>query len=293
MKFVIAVIAITMLLCISAFGQTTASEWLDKGIALAKQVRYDEALIAFDKVIQLDPNLAEVWYNKGRVLKSRAKFDEASQAYNNAIALNPSYAEAWNAKGWLIKLHDVGNFSDDNTRLTDAIKCFDTALKLDPALDGPDPPQSGKDQAKYDLSLVGDKSEAIAQKKVQEERLARQNCEPLEFNNISMNSVEAYISCYDQVIKDYEKDPNNATAWNNKGCALVLQAKADALIYSGYYLPEGISPGKHALWRDKKIEEALECFDKAIQLNSSLAPAWYHKGLMLLEMRSEDSSRDY
>ncbi len=51
-----------ILLAISLFGpalgQQTAADWLDKGYALDVQGRYDEAIQAYDKAIELNPQLA-------------------------------------------------------------------------------------------------------------------------------------------------------------------------------------------------------------------------------------------
>jgi tetratricopeptide (TPR) repeat protein len=39
--------------------------WNNKGDALLNQGKYDEAIQAYDKAIQLDPKFAAVWNNKG------------------------------------------------------------------------------------------------------------------------------------------------------------------------------------------------------------------------------------
>ena len=48
-----------------AFGQMTAEDWYDKGVNLSNQSNYNEALIAFDKAIELNPQYAEAWAGKG------------------------------------------------------------------------------------------------------------------------------------------------------------------------------------------------------------------------------------
>ena len=59
----------------------------------------DEALIAFDKAIELDPQLAEAWNNKGNALDVQGKHDEAIKAYDEALRLDPNYVMAWTNKG--------------------------------------------------------------------------------------------------------------------------------------------------------------------------------------------------
>ena len=42
--------------------------WFIKGIALSEQERYDEAIQAYSKAIEINPNYAEAWVNKGYAL---------------------------------------------------------------------------------------------------------------------------------------------------------------------------------------------------------------------------------
>lgn len=53
-------------LVVSATGQQIADEWNDKGIALGYQGKYDDAIAAFDKAIEIDPKHANAWIIKGR-----------------------------------------------------------------------------------------------------------------------------------------------------------------------------------------------------------------------------------
>jgi tetratricopeptide (TPR) repeat protein len=75
-----------------------ASEWRINGINLLSQRKYDEAIQAYDKAIELNPEYSD-WYHKGIALASQGKHDEAIQAYDKAIELNPKYSDAWINKG--------------------------------------------------------------------------------------------------------------------------------------------------------------------------------------------------
>ncbi|MDD1753963.1 MAG: tetratricopeptide repeat protein [Methanotrichaceae archaeon] len=55
-----------------------ADFWSNKGVALNAQGKYDEAMQACDKAIELDPNSAdEAWNNKGIALARQGKYVEA------------------------------------------------------------------------------------------------------------------------------------------------------------------------------------------------------------------------
>jgi tetratricopeptide (TPR) repeat protein len=79
---------------------------VQKGIAHKNQGKYDEAIMAYDEVIQLNPKDAYVWHNKGYVLYAMGRYEEAIMAYDEAIRLAPYYAAVaatWNNKGVALK----------------------------------------------------------------------------------------------------------------------------------------------------------------------------------------------
>jgi len=67
-KAILVLWLLLMIFFISASGQQTAEDWFNKGIALYLQNKYDEAIQAFDKAVEIDPQLAEAWNNKGIAL---------------------------------------------------------------------------------------------------------------------------------------------------------------------------------------------------------------------------------
>ena len=100
-----------------------ARNWNNKGLVLGMQSKYDEAIQAFNKAIQIYPQYAEAWNNKGLALSIQNKYDEAIKAYDISIQLNPQFAETWYNKGHTLLA--IG-------RHEDAIKAFDKAIELDP-----------------------------------------------------------------------------------------------------------------------------------------------------------------
>jgi tetratricopeptide (TPR) repeat protein len=153
----ILVTFIILLLMVPAYGQQTAADWHDKGLALFSQGRIDDALQSFEEAVKLDPNYAKSWYDIGIILGSKGRYVDAIKAYENAIRidpynakswwgkgaalgilgqydeavkaldesirLNPNDAEVWNNKGYA--LYDQGKYDE-------AIKCYDEALRLNP-----------------------------------------------------------------------------------------------------------------------------------------------------------------
>lgn len=90
---------------------------------LKAQDKFDEAIKAYDKAIEINPQFAEAWNNKGVALKARHHDEDAIKAYDEAIKLNPKFAMAWNNKG--IVLHDIGK---DNEYRSAYIKAMSRLL---------------------------------------------------------------------------------------------------------------------------------------------------------------------
>jgi tetratricopeptide (TPR) repeat protein len=66
---------------ISASGQQTAEDWFNKGVALGLQGKYDEAIMAFDKAIEINPQYVAAWAGKSIVLKALGRTTEANAAF--------------------------------------------------------------------------------------------------------------------------------------------------------------------------------------------------------------------
>lgn len=114
-------------------------ESLNKGFALANSGKYQEAITAFDKALEID--IAEdnkhydkmAWKNKGLALANLGKFQEAITAYDKGLEIDPGNAKyyyetrfdklLWNNKG--IALYNLSKYQE-------AITAYDKALKIDP-----------------------------------------------------------------------------------------------------------------------------------------------------------------
>ena len=63
--------------------------------------KYDEAIQAYDRAIEINPQYTDAWYNKGETLRRQDKYDEAIQAYDKAIKINPQSQRPGAIKAWL------------------------------------------------------------------------------------------------------------------------------------------------------------------------------------------------
>jgi tetratricopeptide (TPR) repeat protein len=101
-----------------------AGEYMEKGIALKNQGMYEEAIKAFDQVIEMNPNDTVAWNNKGAVLILQGNGREALQAYDQTIRIDPNDSLAWDGRG--SSYHLQGNYNK-------ALDSFDQAIQINPA----------------------------------------------------------------------------------------------------------------------------------------------------------------
>lgn len=72
------------------------------GAALQQLGRYEEALTAFDKVIELTPGDADMWRQRGDILVQLHRHDQALLSYRQTLKLEPDDADALYKSGALL-----------------------------------------------------------------------------------------------------------------------------------------------------------------------------------------------
>ena len=107
-----------------AIRQNPTAEYLrDLGAALQHLKRYEEALKAFDKAIQFQPDSAELWRSLGNVLLQLNRGNEALLSFQRALQLDPRDFEAASKGG--VQLHLQGRWEE-------ALACFNICETLRP-----------------------------------------------------------------------------------------------------------------------------------------------------------------
>lgn len=117
------VLILACAIVIGNIGRATA--WNNKGIALLKLEKYQEAIECFDKAIKITGS-SQAWSNKGEVLKNFGKNHEAIECCDKAIKLNPKNFLALTNKG-----SALGNLGKQQ----EAIECYDKSLEINPNCD--------------------------------------------------------------------------------------------------------------------------------------------------------------
>src|SRR4051794_6203633 len=102
----------------------TAAEFFARGVSLEEDPSsYKDAVQAYLKVIELEPNHAAAHINIGTLFYNMQDYSQAEAYYRKAIEVDPRYALAY---------FDLANVLDETGRLQEAIRVYKTALQLAP-----------------------------------------------------------------------------------------------------------------------------------------------------------------
>lgn len=107
--------------CLSlGFG---AEDWFGRGLAALRSHHYEEAIAAFSKALEMDPDRIEAYNNRGISWCKKGEYDRAVDDYNKALEINSRAVEIYNNRGaiWFYK----GEYDR-------AIDDYDKALGIDP-----------------------------------------------------------------------------------------------------------------------------------------------------------------
>jgi tetratricopeptide (TPR) repeat protein len=100
-------------------------DWVNKGLKLISQQRYDEAIKAFSTAIEIIPRDYQAYNYRGVTRALKGDFDKAIADYNKALKIRPRYAEAYNNRGFA---------HTQKGDLQRALNDFSRALEINPFL---------------------------------------------------------------------------------------------------------------------------------------------------------------
>ena len=73
-------------------------------------MRFDEAVLCYDRAITIKPDYAEAHNNRGNALKGLIRFEEALMSYKKAISVKPDYSDAYSNAG--VVLQELRRFDE-------------------------------------------------------------------------------------------------------------------------------------------------------------------------------------
>jgi tetratricopeptide (TPR) repeat protein len=285
----------------TAINKNCTEAYFCKASVLYKLGRSSEAIICYDEALKLEPTSLEILKARnfalqklnsscsrkttagssksesssllrGIELGKSGKYEEAIESFQEEIKQNPLSIETYNESGKAFyKLGDYFN----------AIECFDKSIYI---------------EHNNPVALIG-KGDALC---------------GLTKNDEANECYKKAIECYD---KDIRTNRNNARAYNDKGLVLLkLNKHYDAMtcfntakkldpkledaqtnkenalkdirekFAASNKLKKEYFQAANALYEEKKYEEALELYDKALKLPLKNPSIYYNKGEALLAL---------
>ena len=106
-----------------AVKELSATDWFDKGVNFHESGNYKEALNAYNKMIELDPQYAGAYVTRGLAYHNLGNRQQAINDYNKAIQLNPQDDAAYKYRGLSYAM--LGNHQQ-------AINDYSKAIELGP-----------------------------------------------------------------------------------------------------------------------------------------------------------------
>lgn len=101
----------------------TAEDYLQQGNAFYLERRYEDAVTAFSKAIQLNPDLVDAWLSRAKTFRRLKRYDEALADNEKVIQIAPTNLWGWLGKGFVLR---------DTHRFEEAIPVLEQAAKISP-----------------------------------------------------------------------------------------------------------------------------------------------------------------
>ncbi|MBD2270285.1 tetratricopeptide repeat protein [Anabaena sp. FACHB-1391] len=252
-------------------GNTTASQWLERGNQLWRLGRYPEAIQAFDAAIKQKPKFIHLaYYGKGLALYWSGDYPEAITALQQAVKSQPNFVPAWDNLSLVYR---------KSNQLDKALAAINQAIQLQP----------------NNPNLYNEKYLVLRDLKRYKEAAAAINkaieLSPRAAFYTNRGIVRAELGDKPGAIDDYNQaikiNPNLAQAYNNRGTVRnELGDKQGAIDdynqaikfnpnYAGAYYNRGIV--RYEL-RDK--QGAIDDFNLAIKFNPNYAQAYINRGIV-------------
>jgi protein O-mannosyl-transferase len=195
------------------------------GNDLLQKGRVDEAMVHFQKALQMYPDFAAARYNLGLALFKKDNVDEAIDQFQTVLKIHPDYADAHN---------NLGNALLQNGHLEEAIIHYQKALQIYPDFA----------EASYNLGIALFKKDKVDEAIDQYQRTLRVNPDFVEAHN-NLGYALCQKGRLDEAMAQYQTalqiKPDYADAHYNLGVALLRKGKADEAI-AHYQIALQINP---------------------------------------------------
>ena len=257
--------------------------------------KFDDAVKAIDKILEIDKDDVDVVMAKGRLLLRARKPMEAAKVFRALTEKRKNMAEAFFAQGWAYeKAADAPEIQNkpaqQKERLIAAMNAYTKCTEMDPTV-------RPRDSLGFVLLLGEEHAEALTQLK----RAA--DIDPnaaTTRNNIGLaqdiaDNRKLAKAAYERVLKKIDKnnirarvmlalsyylDGSSAKAIKEL-TAVLKRAPNDDLAWT--FLGD-------VHWDSRKHSRALSAYKKAVDINDKNFAAWYHMGIVYDDRKKDEDA---
>ena len=244
--------------------------WMNYGNQLWRYGRHGEAVQAFEKVIELEPDFDQAYYAMGLAFWSQKDFEPAIAAFKQATKINPNLYYYWRYLGSsYLKLEQYA----------EAEAAYSQAIHKNP-----------EDFVLYvergDVLLRESELQGAIESYTQAIRINSKH--PWAYNNRGV--AYANLGQYEQAIANYSQaiaiNPQDDYAYNNRGAAYADLGQYEQAI-ADYSQAIAINPQDDYAYNNRGVaykglnqyESAIANFEQAIAINPQFALAYYNRGV--------------
>lgn len=249
----------------------------NRGIIFMLQDQNKEALLDFNKAIELKPMYYETYYNRANLFNKEKKYDQALTDYNKAIELEPKFGNAYFNRG-----NTYFSLQQRENAIADFTRVIETNSQLPVTY-------FNRGIAYWELGQM-DKSIADYTKAIELDSL---------YAGAYINRAVSYGSLkqWDKAIADYSNvikiDPNNQVAFINLAStygnignwnlaiANFTRAIEMAPKNATYYNNRGIAYANQGEW-----EKAIADYSKALEIDPNFTNAYTNREVALSRLRT-------
>ncbi len=267
--------------------RSPAIAWLNRALVLTRQERFNEAISAYDRALELNPKDAATWTKQGQLLARLGNHADALAAYNQALKVSPNFALALVLRG--AALNRLGSYAEAVTACDQAIGGDGRWGDLGVAY--------AWDQRGVALAGSGRFEEAIASAD-RAIALKPDFAEAYSNRAVTLWRMEDFAQALATVEKAVAIKPDYSQGWFNKGRILRSMKQYEAAIAAYDQALKGdVNQNDKptladiwvnrsaALWQMGQYEEARDSADRAVTIDPKSAVGWYNRGVALLALK--------
>ena len=255
------------------------------GHAKGNEGNYKGAIAAYNKAIELNPDLVDVYINRGTAKGALGDFEGAIEDFNTAIRLNPEDVSAYNNRGNAKKA--LGNTKE-------AIADYNTAIQLDPE----------NIRAYYNRGITKEDLENYNGAIEDYDMAIQLNPEDADIYYIrgvaknELGDFEGAMEDYDMAI---QLNPEDADIYYSRGNAKNALGDTKSAI-ENYDMAIRLNPEYTNAYNNRgnaketlgDVKGAINDYDNAIQLNPEEAVVYYNRGIAKNALGdTQDAIEDY